>query len=339
MKPSKPATLKDVAAHAGVSPGLVSRLLNGDANLTIREETREAVLRAVEELDYVPNSTASSLRRARTDTIGLGLDHITNPLFRDIVQGAQAEAAAQGSALLLLDLDELVSSPRPFDRLIAARRIDGLLLQGGYSTEDLADRYALRIPTVVVNSPGAENASGVALEDFAATKMATHHLISLGHRRLGFIGGSRGLATQTRFEGFRAAAQDAGIELDPRYPVIAGWDAADGDDAVEAERARGPLPTAYVVASAVTAMGVIHGLVARGAEVPGDVSVTAIHDPWFAPLLNPSLTTVSLPLFELGRTSVQILLEQISGKPPRNVTITTPRPQLIRRGSTAAPRG
>src|SRR4051794_30468483 len=98
-KPHRPARLRDVAELAGVSPGLVSRLLSDDASLTVRPETREAVLAAVRELDYVANSTAASLRRNRTDAIGLVLDRVTNPLFTEIVHGAQEAAAEFGYGL------------------------------------------------------------------------------------------------------------------------------------------------------------------------------------------------------------------------------------------------
>src|SRR5690606_6807856 len=104
--PRRAARLSDVAARAGVSPGLVSRLLNNDQSLTVRPETREAVLAAVRELDYVPNSSAASLRRSRTDAIALVLDRVTSPVFADVVHGAEEAAAEHGYGLLMADAEE-----------------------------------------------------------------------------------------------------------------------------------------------------------------------------------------------------------------------------------------
>lgn len=336
--PRRPARLKDVAALAGVSQGLVSRLLNGDPTLTIRDETRDAVMAAVRDLDYVPNSSASALRRSRTDTVGLGLEHITNPLFRDIVHGAQAAAAEHDTALLLIDVEELTSSPAPFDKLIKARRIDGLMLQGGYSVSDLTSTYAPQIPTVIVNSPGTKAASGVTLEDEAATLIATKHLLALGHRRIGFVGGAPGPATDARYRGFERGLAAAGITPDPRWRITAGWEGRDGVKAMRHHLEGAPRITAYVVASAVAGMGVMHELNEVGLSIPGDISLVTVHDPWFAELLNPPLTTVSLPLFDLGYTSLHTLMDQIAGADPREVRISDPAPVLIQRRSTAPPR-
>lgn len=334
--PGSPARLRDVAALAGVSQGLVSRLLNNDESLTIRDETREAVLRAVRELDYVPNSTASALRRSRTDTFGLGLDHITNPLFRDIVHGAQAAAAELGSALLLIDVEDLEIASGPFDTLIRARRIDGLLLQGGYSTRDLAGTYASRVPTVIVNSPGTALASGVTLQDEEAAVAATRHLLQLGHRRIGFVGGSPGPASEARRRGYVRALQEHDVTPDPSWMIDGGWEGIDGAQAIRELRSRAPTLTAYLAASAVAAMGAMHELTTSGTRVPDDASLIAIHDPWFAELLNPSLSTVALPLRELGYQSVRVLKAQIEGAAPSTFEISDPPPLLITRGSTAA---
>ncbi len=331
---SGPARLRDVAELAGVSPGLVSRLLNGDESLTVREETRDAVMRAVAELGYVANSAASSLRRSRTDTIGLALDHVTNPLFRELVRGAQQAATKRGSALLLLDVEDLTNDPHPFTALINARRIDGLLLQGGYSDDAVPASYSSQLPTVIVNSPGDGTAAGVSLQDSLAAEIATAHVLDLGHRNVAFIAGADGPATEARYLGFRTAFVERNLVESPDLYEAGGWDARDGFEATVRLLERGQRPTAYVVANAVSAMGTLRALAAAGIDVPGDASVVAVHDPWFAEMMTPPLTTVSLPLYELGRASVNVLLDQISGEAPQDLIIADPPPQLITRGST-----
>lgn len=336
--PRRPARIRDVAARANVSQGLVSRLLNNDATLTVRPETREAVLEAVRELGYVPNSAAAALRRSRANAIGLALDRVTNPVFTDMVHGAHVAAAEFGCALLLVDAGELETDDAFLTEVINSHRVDGLLYQGGYGKAATAlGRYSAEIPSVVVNSPGNDLASGVSLEDAKATRIATEHLIELGHRRIAFIGGSPGVASDTRQRGFEEALRAAGRESIPDLVMPSGWQAEDGSRAVGEILRRSPNVTAFVVASSAIALGVLGALHAEGKRVPEDVSVVGIHDPWFAPHLTPALTTVALPLFELGRQSViQLMAHLKSGKPAETV-ITDPAPQLVVRRSTARP--
>lgn len=330
--------MEDVALHAGVSQGLVSRVLNQDPTLSIRESTRESILRAVDELGYVPNSVAASLRRSRTNTLGLALDDLTNPQFREIVQGAQSTASAYQCLLLLINVSELAKSPDMFEQFIKSGRIDGLLIQGGYGYDDISSRYGGLIPTVVVNSPGEESMSSVVLDDARAAEIATDHLVSLGHRRIQFIGGAPGRATDRRFEGFQTAARRAGIDVSLDEPVTSGWQTQDGFDVVYNGDADIDSATGIVVASDITAIGVLRALADRGTAVPEDVSVVAIHDAWIAKFLTPPLTTVALPMRALGEKSVAVLMDQIDGAAPTHMIIKEPQPTLLLRSSTAPPR-
>lgn len=331
------ARITDVAALAGVSPSLVSRLLNDDPNLSVRPETREQVLAAVRELGYVARSAAASLRRDRTDAFGLVLDRVTNPVFSDLVHGAEQAAREVGCGLLILDAEEVARDPAFLTDVVRSRRVDGLLLQGGHGPGgDLAARWGPEIPSVVVNSPGDDVASGVSLEDEAATRLATRHLLDLGHREIAFVGGSPGVASDRRRRGYEAGLHAAGLAVRPDLVLAGGWQAEDGRRAVTSGRSTPPA-TAYVVATSVAALGVLSGLAQRGLRVPEDVSVVGVHDPWFAPYLTPALTTVALPLAELGRQSVLQLLEHLrSGKPAERV-VTDPPPRLVVRASTAPP--
>jgi LacI family transcriptional regulator len=337
VHPPRPARIKDVAARAGVSQSLVSRLLNNDANLTVREDTRQAVLDAVRELDYVPDSTATALRKSRTNAIGLVLQHVTSPVFTEIVHGAQRAAADLGCVLLLIDADEVENGSPLFRALIRARRVDGLLLQGGYgSGDELLKQYASLVPSVIVNSAGTDQAAGVRLEDELAAQLATQHLIDFGHRDLVFVSGPPSLASDVRASGFTEALKRAGIPLSADSVLAGGWEAQEGFDAVQASLARGRRPTGYVVATSGAALGVLSALYQAGIRIPEDASVIGVHDPWFAPYLNPALSTVALPLFELGRRSVEQLMARVSGGRPEDIVIRDPAPQLIIRQSTRA---
>lgn len=332
----RPARIKDVAERAGVSPALVSRLLNNDSTLSVREDTRQAVLNAVRELDYVANSSATALRRSRTDTIGLVLKHVTSPVFDDIVHGAQSAAAEAGCVLLLIDADDVESQSPQVESMIKAHRVDGLLLQGGYGPGDeILLNYAHLIPSVIVNSTGTSAAAGVRLEDERATRMATEHLIELGHRTLTLIAGPESKASDTRARGFMSAIEAAGIPREDASVINAGWEAADGFAGVARSLENGPRPSGYVVASSGAALGVIAGLASAGLRVPQDASVIGVQDAWFTPFTTPALNAVALPLFELGRRSVIQLLDHVRGGKADDVVITDPPPRLIVRASTA----
>lgn len=335
--PRRAARLSDVAARVGVSPGLVSRLLNGDATLTVRPETREAVLAAVAELDYVPNSSAASLRRSRTDALALVLDRVTNPVFADVVHGAEEAAAEFGYGLLMADAEQVEKDETFLANIIKSRRVDGLLLQGGYGPRAaMLERYSQTIPSVIVNSAGNAAASGVRLEDDAAARVATSHLIELGHRDIVFVAGTPGPASEARRQGYLEALTAGGVPVRPELQLAAGWQAEDGRRAVAEFLASADAPpaTAFVVATSVAALGALSALAAAGVRVPDDVSVVGIHDPWFAPYLTPALTTVSLPLLELGRRSVQQLVAHLASCKPEELVIRDPPPQLVVRGST-----
>jgi LacI family transcriptional regulator len=303
----------------------------------VRPETREAVLAAVRDLDYVPNSSAASLRRSRTEAIALVLDRVTNPVFADVVHGAEEAAAEFGYGLLMADAEEAERDETFLAGIIKSRRVDGLLLQGGYGPRAaMLERYSTTIPSVIVNSAGNSAASGVRLEDGAAARLATSHLIELGHRDIAFVAGTSGPASDARRQGYEAALSSAGLPLRPELALPAGWQAEDGRRAVDDYlRSRPERPaSAYVVGTSVAALGALSALATAGVRVPDDVSVIGIHDPWFAPYLTPALTTVSLPLFELGRRSVEQLITHLESGKPAELVISDPPPQLVVRGST-----
>lgn len=314
---------------------MVSRLLNNDAKLTVREETRQAVLEAVRELDFVPNSTATALRKSRTDTIGLVLKNVASPMVSEIVLGAQQVSSESGCVLVLMNAHEAEAGSPSFWQLIKAHRVDGLLLQGGYGPGDqLLSEYAGYIPSVIVNSAGTGQASGVRLQDDVAAQIATEHLLELGHREIVFIAGEPSAASDIRAQGFRSALAAAGEPCDDSSIVPAGWEASEGFDAASRVFASGRRPTAFAVANPSAAIGVFAAVQRAGLRIPDDVSVIAVNDMSIAPYLGPALSTVRLPLFELGKKSAaQLLAHMATGKPP-DLVIKEPAPQLVLRGST-----
>ncbi|SDS57428.1 LacI family DNA-binding transcriptional regulator [Microlunatus soli] len=333
---STPARLRDVAQRAGVSPGLASRVLNNDASVRLRPETKQAVITAAAELDYVPNSAARSLRYARTSTLGMVIESVTSPMYDGIVHGAQEAAATHGFFILMIDAHEVERRPALFAELIAARRIDGLLLQGGFdaSTPIPLDRISA-IPAVLLNAHGVGSIPGAVLQDEEAADLATRHLLDLGHRDLLFVGSPQGSTSERRRHGF-----DRAVERHPDATgrmLAAGWSAERCHDAVVEHLATGARPSGIIAVNAETAVGVLSAVHESGLSVPDDLSVVAIHDSWFTEHLRPPLTTVALPMRKLGALAVERLLEQMREPHENDLVITDPAPSLTVRSSTGQP--
>ncbi len=331
--------LSDVAARAGVSPAAVSRVLSGDATVRVSAETRERVLAAARELEYVPNHAARALRTARTSTVALVVPDVTSAVFAELARGAEQEASDRGLAIVLGRAERLEEDSEWIRRLVGEGRIDGVILQlpDGAPPADLSVLVAQGTPAVVINSVTDGPASTLVLDDAAGAGLAVDHLVALGHRRVGFVGGLPGSATGARREqGYRRAMAAHGLAVDETAMTRLGYTGADGREAVAALTARGPLPGALVVANLNAALGVLAEIHARGLRVPTDVSIVAIHDVWYADATWPPITTVRMPLRELGARAVA-LLDGSAGDPVHEVVATAP--VLVPRASTAPPLG
>lgn len=329
-------SITDVAQRAGVTPAVVSRVLNDDPKLQVRAETRDRVLAAARELDYTPSHAARALRHSRAGALGLAVHDMANPLYGEIILGAQKAAAAAGFVLLLADIDGLARGT--FHRAIHGGAIDGLLLQRAGTTHDrtIIETASARIPTVLLNDRSTTLAS-VALDDLGGTRMATQHLLDLGHTHIAHlkVGGTQ--RSGRRVRGWREALQRAGVTPDPAWLIQGGHTVESGLDGMRALLATRPRPTGVVVGNVLAAIGALTATREAGLSVPADLSVIAFHEVLYAAHLVPALTTVAMPLRELGAASVALLMERLEGKDPRQVVVRDPAPVLVTRGSTAPP--
>lgn len=338
VPPGRGPLLADVAALAKVSPSLVSRILSGNAAVRARPETRTRVEQIAAEIGYVPHLLARSLRRSRAGALGLVVHDLGNPIFGEIVQGAQQRVARDGDVLLVADAAS-VADDTALRRLAGGGRVDGLLWQPADSRgiDERAAVAAQWLPVCLVNSRAAHGLPGVHLDDAGAIRLAVEHLLRLGHRRIGMVGGPVGSDnSRRRWSAYRRALRAAGVPLEPRWAVWGGWSAADGQQAGAALLADRPEVTAVVAANVVVASGVLSAAAALGLAVPGALSVVALHDLWFAERLSPPLTVVRLPLREMGWTAADALLRPEPAVGSR--LVAEPAPQLILRASTAVPR-
>jgi DNA-binding LacI/PurR family transcriptional regulator len=325
--------LQDVARSAGVSKSIASRVLNRDPSLLVRPETRERVLRAARELDYRPHAAARGLKRAETGALALLVPPLTNPVYVRIIRGAFERALERDFVVLLVEDVDPAQAERSSSRLVQAGRVDGLMVASARPGHPVI--RSLRehgIPHVFVNRGVARSGRNVVVDEPRASAAALEHLVSLGHRRIGHVGGPRQLDTaRRRTAGFVKAAASHGLEVE----VARGEFGESGGAAAARELLRRrPDLTALYTSTLSQAVGVYHAGWELGLEVPADLSLVGYDDMPLAEYLRPPLTTVRTPLAELGAAAVDALVDQLLGGEPRNVVIET-APEVIVRASTA----
>ncbi|KKD14927.1 MULTISPECIES: LacI family DNA-binding transcriptional regulator, partial [Streptomyces] len=309
-------TLADVAARAQVSPATVSRVLNG--NYPVAASTRERVLKAVDELDYVLNGPASALAAATSDLVGILVNDIADPFFGIMAGAVQSEIGGPGGRAggerlaVVCNTGGTPERELTYLTLLQRQRAAAVVLTGG-AMEDETHQAAVAAKlrrlveagtrVVLCGRPPAPDTGAIALtfDNRGGGRELTEHLIGLGHRRLGYIAGpEERTTTRHRLEGHRTALAAHGIEEDPRWTVHGRYDREAGYEATLELLRRDPTLTAVVAANDTVALGACAALRDSGLRIPDDVSVAGFDDLPFSIDAVPALTTVRLPLAEAG---------------------------------------
>ena len=341
-----PATIQDVAARAGVSTATVSRILSGASRS--RPETRARVLEAVKELGYRPSGIARSLKLRKTRTLGLIVTDIENPYFPELVKAVEDATWERGYALLLCNAVEDPEREAGYLELLAERRVDGIIVAASRIGEHHAGWLARPpVPVVLLNcETDLAGVPAVLSDNRAGGRLATEHLLSLGHRRIGHLAGPpSAAAAEPRLAGSREALAVAG--LDP-----AGLLVAQGDGHISGgERAMGELLAADLAVTGVTcyndltAIGAIRALRTRGLAVPADVSVVGFDDLDLSAYIEPPLTTITQQKTRMALWAVERLVRELDQTRRTGGEPADDAPRIVRmpvslhvRASTAAPR-
>ena len=331
------ATLKDVAGMAAVSTSTASRILHG-GKIRVAQETRDRVVQAAEALHYRPNSVARSLRTRITRTIGFLIPDIQNPVYAQVIAGAEEAAQANGFALLLMNSSS-VERRRAFFDLLAEDRLDGLIV----GDASLDDQWIERLRSsgksfVLVNRHPGADAPTVVLDEGAGAALAIQHLIDLGHKNIAYFGGPPGheAAEQRRLAVVKRCAE-AGIGLHKDHLFSCGFAGEGVDAAVERILAKDEKLTAIATGSIVIAFAAAKSLQMRGLRIPEDLSLIGFHDTPMATYVTPGITTVDMPLSELGRRAMVHVLSLVSGIETPSEVISNPGPRIVVRQSTAPP--
>lgn len=329
----KGATIHDVARAAAVSVATVSRTLNGIEK--VAASTRERVLKVAGELDYVPHSGARALTTRKTDTIGVLLPELHGEFFSELIRGIDVGARESGMHLLLShshgDPEEAAAALRAM-----RSRVDAMLVMSPH-----ADRNVLKAmgktakPMVVLGSgDGADGHPSFLIDNYSGAYDVTAHLIGQGYRRIAFISGpDDNIDAGERLRGYRAALSCA--EAGVVEQVVPG-DFSEGGGYRAARRLiEKGAPEAIFAANDMTAIGCVQALREAGLKVPDDVAVAGFDDIPVARYLDPALTTVAVPIAEIGRQALQCCLDLLAGKATQ--PCRTFKPELVIRASSGAP--
>lgn len=334
-------TLADVADLAGVDRSTVSKVLAGSKEVRVREETRLRIFDAAHRLGYRPNGMARALRTNRSQTLGLVLPRLDNPVFSDMTNGIEAAARARGYSILINRISG-ANAREAFMHMVTANQVDGVLVISFDSDRMLEDALAgLPVPVVMINRRAVNGTGYVVHDSFRAAEMATRHLIEAGHRRILHLAGrSEGFNGSQRLAGYRAALEAAGLAFDESLVLSVGYDpelaASALADYLRTIPAATRRPTALFAATLVTAAGALRTLHECGFELPKDFSVIALNDGLLASLVFPQLTTVALQSVEMGSRAAAMLIDQIEENRPARGEVLQPG-DLIVRNSVALP--
>jgi LacI family transcriptional regulator len=326
-------TLDMVARAAGVSPSTVSRILNGTA--VVAQEKRDAVDAAIESLGFVPNPVARGLAGGRTLSVGVLTQSIDSPFYGGALGGIENTLTAAGySPLFVSGHWNAVHEARSIE-VLRSRRVDGIIVLTGRLSDAALTALAQSLPVVVtgrkLKAPGLFSLS---FDNFEGGRLATHHLLQLGHRRIAFISGdTRHPDAKERLRGYRAALEAAGVAYDPALVLPGDYTEESGKLALERLLdSRAPF-SAIFAANDQMAFGAALGLHRRRMRVPQDVSLVGFDDVAGALFSIPPLSTVHHPVVELGQIAARAMLSLLAGETP---DLALPAPRFIVRESTRA---
>ncbi|ARF55404.1 LacI family DNA-binding transcriptional regulator [Streptomyces gilvosporeus] len=334
-------TIRGVAERAGVSKSLVSLVLQGSPRVS--DAKRQAVLEAIDELGYRPNAAARSLVARRTHTVGVLLDDLRNPWFVELLDGLNSVLCAHGLRMLMADSRLGRRTGEDIARTFLELRVDGVVAVGTLPDADTAAlaELAERLPTVVAGShdPRLPRVDTVANDDERGARLATEHLIGLGHRRIAHIAGP-GSVGELRRRGFEATMREHGLGGEPTVEPgdgteEGGYRAAvrmlGGRPAATPER-----PTAVFAFNDFSAVGALSAARELGLEVPHDLSLVGCDNTYLARIRHLWLTTVDNASHDVGRRAAQRLLDRME-HPGRPADHGLAAPSLEVRGSAAPP--
>lgn len=339
--PDGRVTLRDVARSAGVNPGTASRVLNPHTRGLVKAETAKRVEAAARRLGYEPNRAARSLRTRRSYSVGVVIPDFTNPLFPPMVRGIEDTLIPAGYTALLTNTDADPDRERQMFEALRGRQVDGFIMATATRDDELIHK-ALEDGNAVVLVNRTVDRKGVCAaisDDRGGIDQIVGHLWEAGHRAIGCIAGPQTVSTGVqRYRGFLEAMASRGADVAPQSVVFAAsYTEPSGAAAARKLLDAWPQCTAIIAANDLVALGTYDVVAERGLRCPHDLSVVGFNDMPFADKFAPPLTTVHVPVYDLGVAAAELLLERLASEPPppRTLLLDT---HLVVRSSTGPPR-
>jgi len=307
-------TISDVAKAAGVSVATVSRVINGIANVS--PETTAKVTKAIQELDYRPNLLGRNLRRTKSERILVLLPNISNPFYSEIVKGIEDVANRNGYSIMLCNTDSDIKREKKYIKMLKTRLADGAILMASeISCEELTELAKEVSMVQCCEYKEGIPVSHVSIDNEKAAYKATKHLISLGHRKIAFIGANNQfLSSNLREKGYLRALSDEGIEPNPDYLCYGDYSYKSGLRNMKKLLNLQERPTAVFCVSDVMAIGAIRLAMEENLKIPEDLAVCGFDNIHFSWMFTPSVTTIAQPMYDLGCTAMDALIRIIEGK-------------------------
>lgn len=326
-------TIKDVANHAQVSPATVSRVINDQPH--VAEHIRERVLQAITDLNYRPNRTAQRLRAANSHLMGVILSDIKNPFYTLVLSGVENILAHKGLSVLICNSNTDQARENDFIRLMLAEGVAGLIVAPTQETSEvLAEAVKNGLPLVIIDRRMTRPKTDIVLADNQnGAQLAIQHLLQLGHRRIAIVNGPQHLTSgRERYAGFLEAMAEAGAVVDDRLVRFGDYQLDSGYTLTRDLLSQSKPPSALFIANNLMTIGALNAIHELGVRIPTDIAVIGFDDlPWAASL-NPPLTTVGQPAFDIGVHAAELLLNRMEfpNRPARTVVLGT---ELIQRAS------
>ena len=338
MKQSQ-VTIKDIAKTLNISPSTVSRALKDHPDIS--PATKKAVRELAKELDYQPNSVALSLRKSKTYTIGILIPQIVHHFFSTVISGIEDIAYEAGYHVMICQSNESYQREVLNTQALVASRVDGMLVSVAQETDDIKHFQGLisrGIPLVFFDRVvSGLDTSSVVVDDFEGAYRAVEYLLKTGCRRIAHLAGPNNLVnSQSRKKGYEKALDDYSIPQHPGQVVVAGLSIEDGRRACLSLLEQETMPDAIFAANDPVALGAMQVLKEKGISIPQQVSVIGFSNEPITALMDPAMTTVAQPGFEMGQLATRLLLEEIglSSDEQQKIVKKELKTELVIRNST-----
>ncbi len=315
----KKINISDVAKLAGVSKSTISKVFSNDEKIS--QATKDKVLEIARKLDYRPSLIPGALRTGKSKAIGLILPNVMNPFFPAIIKGVEDVAVENGYMVVFCNSDEKIEKEALYFQMFEDRWVDGIIISGvtGKSREEkeyIQSLHKKGIPVVLIDREIEDYFTNIVMIDNeGAASKGIQHCLDLGHKRIGLISAPLDIKIfSDRFKGYRKTLEEKGIEFDQSLVIEGDQTTQSGREASKQFLSLDDPPTAIFALTDLMAIGALKEIQERDLKVPEDISVIGFDDIPLASLVNPALTTIAQPIYEIGREAMSLLIKNIEKK-------------------------